>query len=79
MTNLKELFNHVVDDEQREDALACHHKVVAGRHVADQLHRAEVPWRNDTSSGWELQDKTATQVYAPSTRVRADCCETTGH
>ena len=42
-TNLKELFNHVVDDEQREDALARHHKVVAGRHVADQLHRAEVP------------------------------------
>lgn len=43
MTHLQEFFDHVVNNEQSENAFARHHKVVTCRHVADQFDCAEVP------------------------------------
>ena len=38
----QDLFNGVVDDEDNEDTLACHHEVVQGGDVTDQFHCPEV-------------------------------------
>ena len=51
---LNEFLNHVVEDEENEDAFTGHDKVVPGIDIADQLHCAEVPGRDRSSGRREL-------------------------
>ena len=52
--DFQDFFHGVVEDEEAEDALTCHDKVVAHGHVPDQLHCAEGPGRNQTTGCREL-------------------------
>ena len=72
LLDLQDLFNSVVDDEEDEDSLACHYKVVQGGDVTDQFHCTEVERRDATTSGRVLKQESGQRwnsfsIYTGST------------
>ncbi len=60
---LDRFFHKIVEDEENEDALAGHHEVVGGSHIADQLDSPEVPGGDGSTSGWEFNQEPEIRKY----------------
>ena len=73
LLDLQDLFNGVVDDEDDEDSLACHHEVVHGGDVTDQFHRTEVERRDATTSGRVLKQESGQRWNSFSISLEVQC------
>ena len=73
LLDLQDLFNGVVDHEDDEDSLACHHEVVQGGDVTDQFHRTEVERRDATTSGRVLKQESGQRWNSFSISLEVQC------
>lgn len=53
--NLDDLFDGVVHEEEHEDSLTSHHKVVETGHVTDEFQRFKIETRDTPTGGRVLK------------------------
>jgi hypothetical protein len=53
--DLNNFFNRIVDEEQHENALACHHEVIKASYITDQFQSSESEAGNTSTGCWVLK------------------------